>query len=229
MPRNLSVYSHCQVFLNYPFDDDFINLSNGMAFAVVAGGLLPVSALDITTPDRPRLETLVNAIRNSNYSAHDFSRFTGEGPRNMTRMNMPLEMGMGVFHALDTQRTAHRCAFFVPTLHDYQAFISDLAGLDPKCHENNDEIMVREVYNWLRGVVPSAIFNSCPTIDIITKYREFKSRLQNINGSENGRPSHIERRELMYRTCTECGWWDWRATRHGLDEFPEVPLSFSNT
>lgn len=225
MPRNLSVYSHCQVFLNYPFDEGFIELSNGMSFSVVAAGLIPVCAMDITSPDRPRLEMLVQAIRNCSYSAHDFSRFTGEGLNNMARMNMPIEMGMGVFHALDSQRTAHRCAFFVPTHHDYQAFASDLAGLDPKCHENNDEIMVREVYNWLRGVVPTSLFNSCATVEVVAKYREFKTRLQNINGSENGRASHEERRELMYKICGECGWWDWRATRHGLDEFPEVPLS----
>lgn len=227
MPRNLSIYSNCQVFLNYPFDNGFNALANGMAFSVVAAGLIPVCALDITSPDRPRLEMLVYAIRNCSYSVHDFSRSTGEGPKNNARMNMPIEMGMGIFHALDSQRNSHRCAFFVPTFHEYQTFASDLAGLDPKCHENNDEIMVREVYNWLRGVVPASLFNSYATVDILNKYKEFKTRLGKINGSENGNPSHHESRELMYRICSECGWWDWRSTRHGLDEFPEVPLSIS--
>lgn len=65
-----------------------------MNFAVVAGGLLPVSAFDLTTPDRPRLEMLVEAIHCCHYSAHDFSRSKGGGPDNFARMNMPIEMGM---------------------------------------------------------------------------------------------------------------------------------------
>ena len=75
--RNLSAYSTCQVFLNYPFDSEFESLANAMNFAVVAGGMLPLCAQDLTSRDIPRLEMLVEAIRNCKYSAHDFSRFTG--------------------------------------------------------------------------------------------------------------------------------------------------------
>src|SRR5258708_5085657 len=128
MRRNLSAYTNCQVFLNHPFDREFAPLADAMNFAVVAGGMLPLCAYDLTTPDRPRLELLVDAIRNCHYSAHDFSRSTGGGTSNFARMNMPIEMGMALFHALHTQRHEHRCAFFVPTAHDYQAFASDLAG-----------------------------------------------------------------------------------------------------
>jgi len=127
--RNLVAYGSCQVFLNYPFDTAFAPLADAMAFAVIAGGLLPVCALDFTVPDRPRLDMLVEAILNCHYSAHDFSRFTGEGLENLSRMNMPIEMGMALFYALHTQRRDHRCAFFVPTAHAYTAFASDLAGL----------------------------------------------------------------------------------------------------
>lgn len=104
MRRNIAAYSASQVFLNYPFDQEFAGMANAMSFAVVASGLLPVSGFDLTAPDRPRLDMLVEAIRHCRYSAHDFSRFTGEGPHNFARMNMPIEMGMAVFHALNTQR-----------------------------------------------------------------------------------------------------------------------------
>src|SRR6266849_6041836 len=158
--HNLEPYRKGQVFLNYPFDRSFEPLADAMSFAVVAAGLVPVCARDLSVPDRPRLELIVDAVANCDYSAHDFSRFTGEGVDNLARMNMPIEMGMAVFHALNTQRSAHRCAFFVPTQHDYQRFASDLAGLDPKCHENNDERMLTEMYNWLRDVVPEPMMNS---------------------------------------------------------------------
>lgn len=226
MRRNVAAYGSSQVFLNYPFDAAFAPLADAMAFAVVAGSLLPVCALDFTTPDRPRLDLLVDAIQFCNYSAHDFSRFTGEGSGNLARMNMPIEMGMALFHALHTQRKEHRCAFFVPTAHAYVAFASDLAGLDPKIHNNDPSRLLSDMYDWLRGVVPQNLFNSRPTVDVVAKFEEFKVRLGTIDGSwDGGKPSHDETREVMYQVCAEAGWWDWRDTRHGRDEFPEIPLA----
>ena len=229
MRRNLSAYSSCQVFLNYPFDGEFAGLADAMNFAVVAGGMLPLCAFDLTTPDRPRLELLVDAIRNCQYSVHDFSRSTGGGENNFARMNMPIEMGMALFHALHTQHHEHRCAFFVPTAHDYQAFASDLAGLDPKVHENDETRLLADMYEWLRAVVPPALFNKQATVDVISKYDEFKRRIETINvASGNGKPSHDEAREMMYQVCSDAGWWDWRETRMGKDEFPIVPLSLKS-
>jgi hypothetical protein len=227
MRRNLLASREWQVFLNYPFDVGFAALEYALHFPVIAAGLLLVCAKDLTVPDRPRLEILVDAIRNCRYSAHEFSRATGEGLANFTRMNMPIEMGMALFHAIETQTREHRCAFFVPTPHDYRLFASDLAGLDPQCHHNDPRQLVSGVYEWLRGVVPVTIFNSVPTIEVTRKYDEFCMRLQGVRGSgEQGTPTHDETQELMYQVCAECQWWDWRNTKAGLQEFPPIPLAW---
>ena len=227
MRRNLAAYSNFQVFLNYPFDDGFAELADAMSFAVVASGLLPVCAFDLTAPDRPRLEMLVEAIKHCHYSAHDFSRPRGQGPNNFARMNMPLEMGMALFHALHTQRSSHRCVFFVPTPHDYREYASDLAGLDPRVHNNDAPRLLSDMYEWLRGVVPGAIFNSQPTIDILELFEAFKERRDRIRGGGvDGRPSHDEAREVMYQVCDDAGWWDWRGDKMGQEEFPRVPIAF---
>jgi hypothetical protein len=227
MRRNLQGYTNFQVFLNYPFDPQFSTLADAMSFAVVASGLLPVCAHDLATPDTPRLEMLVEAIQYCHYSAHDFSRSEGAGPQNFARMNMPIEMGMALFYALQTQRREHRCLFFVPNAHDYQAFASDLAGLDPKVHNNEESRILVETYDWLRSVVPQAVVTACPSIEVLERYETFTKEKERLRGSGIGsRPSHEETRELMYRLCGECGWWDWRTTRHGKDEFPQVPLAF---
>jgi len=227
MRRNLAAYTTCQVFLNYPFDEAFAALANAMSFAVVAGGLLPVCAYDLTAPDRPRLEMLVEAIRSCHYSAHDLSRSQGEGPHNFARMNMPVEMGMALFHALQAQRHDHRCLFLVSTPHDYKTFASDLAGLDPRVHNGDEVRLLTDMYEWLRGVVPIALFNSQPTVEVIDKFFQFKDNVAKVRGSsDGGRPSHDETREVMYRVCGEVGWWDWREQRMGKDEFPLVPIAF---
>ncbi len=227
MRRDLKAYLPYQVFLNHPFDVEFLPLADAMSFAVIAGGLLPICAYDLTSPDRPRLEMLVDAIQCCHYSAHDLSRSAGEGKKNLARMNMPIEMGMALFYALVSQRREHRCVFFVPSPHDYKAFASDLSGLDPKCHQNDETRLLTDMYDWLRGVVPGSLFNSQPTVEIVGKFKEFKKRLKSIRGAGgNGKPSHEERREMMYQVCAECDWWDWRETRAGRDQFPPVPLRF---
>ena len=185
-------------------------------------------AYDLTAPDRPRLEMLVEAIQCCHYSAHDFSRSRGSGPQNLARMNMPIEMGMALFHALQTQRREHRCIFFVPTPHDYTAFASDLAGLDPRVHNNDGLRLLADMYEWLRGVVPSALFNAQPTVEVLDMFETFKGERRRVKGANSGHPSHEEARELMYQVCARRGWWDWRSNRMGKDEFPTVPLAFND-
>jgi len=86
--------------------------------------------------------------------------------------------------------------------------------------------LLTDLYEWLRGVVPTAMFNKQPTFDVVQKYQEFHDRLVTVNGSAgDGRPSHEEAREIMYQVCSDAGWWDWRGTRMGKEEFPIVPLS----
>ena len=225
MRRNLSSYRDSQVFLNHPFDDDFAKHEQALTFGVVAAGLLPISARDLSTPDRARLEILVDAIGNCQYSAHDLSRCRGEGSANLSRMNMPVEMGMALFYALSTQRANHRCIFFVAEQHDYQRFASDLAGLDPFVYQEDRESILTATYDWLRGVVPAGRMSSQPTVDVVEAWRAYTSDRDLIVGAgPDGKPSHAETREAMYQLCEGYGWWDWRNYRGGREEFPILPL-----
>jgi hypothetical protein len=170
---------------------------------------------------------LVEAIRNSRYSIHDLSRAHGDGDGNFSRMNMPIEMGMAMFFALDSQRQEHRCAFFVATPSDYRRFASDVAGLDPKCHYGDAKQIVSGVYEWLRGVAPLAHFNSVPTVDVVQRYVDFCARLETVKGSDqHGKPTHDEIREVMYQMCAGEKWWDWRNVKAGQQEFPTIPLAW---
>lgn len=223
--RNFASFYDHQVFLNFPFDENALKVSHAMHFAVIAAGLVPVCAKDLTAPDRPRLETLVHAIDNCKYSAHDFSRYRGEGENNFARFNMPVEMGMALYNAMKTQRSEHRCAFFVTSPSDYRAFASDLAGLDPYRYED-DCGLVTSVYEWLRDTVRAA-FVPQATVEITSRYREFTEQAVQIEGSGGpGHPSHHEAQELMYRMCAQAELWDWRANSAGKRAFPEVPLKF---
>ncbi|MEV0677619.1 hypothetical protein AB0I60_13965 [Actinosynnema sp. NPDC050436] len=224
MRRDIAAYAPYQVFLNHPYDNDFRRHADALGFAVVAAGLLPVSARDLSSPDRLRLDVIFEAIRNCRYSLHDLSRAHGDGPNGLARMNMPLEMGMALYHALDRQRDDRRCAFFVPDQHDHRRFASDLAGLDPKVYQDPATLLTG-AYEWLRAIVPMAYVSSQPAVDVVDAYREFTEECAYVQSAErSGVLTHEEAREVMYQVCAKRDWWDWRNTRTGRDAFPETPL-----
>jgi hypothetical protein len=225
--RNITAYVKQQVFLNYPYDDAYETFSAALSFGVFAAGLVPLSARDITTPDTVRLQNIAHAISNCRYSAHDLSRAHGEGVESLARMNMPLELGMAFYHALSSQYSEHRGAFLVPTANLVHKFASDLAGLDPICYGDNDTKLVVGVYEWLRNVVPNAYFSAQPTPQVVEAYEEFIALSMLIAGVGTAqRSSYFESRELMQRICADRGWWDWRETRAGREEFPSVPIQW---
>jgi hypothetical protein len=225
MQADLEVMRRYQVFLNYPYDSDYLPFAEALSFGVVAAGMVPITALDLTDPDAPRLEMIVEAITSCHYSAHDLSRCRGEGPGNFARMNMPMEMGMAMFHALSAQRSDHRCAFFVPSGYSYHEYASDLSGLDPLRYEENPAALLAIVYEWLRRIGPEGIVSKQPTVEVIEAFVEFSNRRDEIDGAGPDRmPSHVEVREVMYQVCDQHGWWDFRATKMGKARFPEVPL-----
>jgi hypothetical protein len=224
--RDLSMFKKRQVFLNYPFDEEYEEIAYAMHFAVIAAGLLPVCAKDLSLPDQSRLVMLYHAILNCQYSAHDLSRGRGEGETNYARLNMPLELGMALFHNLYSEGRAHRYAFFVADPNEYKAYASDLAGLDAQYHENNDLTLLTQMYEWLRSVMPGNLNGQPATANVISKYQYFKEELKTIIGSgKDGRPTHAEAQELMYQICEAEEWWVWRGNPFLLEEFPPLPLS----
>jgi hypothetical protein len=83
------------------------------------------------------------------------------------------------------------------------------------------------MYEWLRFVVPATIFNSCPTVDVVTCFEAYQTTVAKVKGSgSNGHPSHVELREVMYALCEDRGWWDWRKAKFGQTAFPKLPLSW---
>jgi hypothetical protein len=220
MRIRLGSYPQYEVFLNYPFDFEYAPFADALHFGVVAAGLRPVCAKDLSMPDRSRLEGIVDAIAKCNFSIHDLSRC------GQPRQNMALELGMAFAIMSETQHRDHRAASVVLAQTDYRRFISDLGGYDPRLY-HDDLSLVLSVYEWLRDVVGDRVFSRQSTVAVKVAYEEFKGDLNRLEGSgEAGRPSHDEALELMFTLCERRGWWDWRATKAGQIEFPRIPLSW---
>jgi len=139
------------VFLNCPFDDAFAPLFHAAVLTIAALGFTPRCARETEGESDPRMDRIARGLKESKYSIHDLSRFQGEGPDNLSRFNMPLELGMALSMRYQgkTSGTLHNWVALVPHGFVHQRFISDLAGFDPPAHEQTPISIIKAISGWL--------------------------------------------------------------------------------
>lgn len=176
------------VFINCPYDGDFEELFHAIVFAVAALGFVPRSALEAEGRADTRISKIIDGVSTSKYSVHDLSRFTGEGIGNLARFNMPLDLGMAIalrHERAGTSRT-HNWLVMVPSGSDYQRFVSDLAGFDPRRHELDVPSVIREVSGWLQ-LQEEVIRPTPPARAILGSFPQFRADLEALRSAALGR------------------------------------------
>lgn len=139
------------VFINCPYDDLFEPLFHATVLAIAANGFTPRCARDSEGEAEPRIARITRGILESKYSIHDLSRFQGEGPENLARFNMPLELGiaLGMRSLRAEMGSSHNWLVFVPPEFVHLRFISDLAGFDVPRQDGQPATVIREISKWL--------------------------------------------------------------------------------
>jgi len=82
------------VFINCPFDDEYVPIFEAVVFAVHDAGFRPKCARERLDSSEIRLQKIVDLIRSSRYSIHDLSRTELDQATALPRFNMPLELGI---------------------------------------------------------------------------------------------------------------------------------------
>ncbi|MEO5862811.1 MAG: hypothetical protein ABIW48_04640 [Burkholderiales bacterium] len=138
-----------RVFINCPFDNDYLPLLQAIAFAVIDCGFSPRLAIQEVN-GRLRLEKMIDLMRESRLSIHDISRLPAR-PGELPRFNMPFECG--VFVGLkESGAKRHRDKQFLvldEASHQHQRTMSDVAGLDPKVHGKDPRKAIDAVRHFL--------------------------------------------------------------------------------
>jgi hypothetical protein len=139
------------VFVNCPFDREYLSLLRPLLFTIVFLGLRPKIALEELDSGRPRIEKIVNLISSSRYAIHDLSRPQAREAGEYYRLNMPFEMGVDVgCRIFGSNRLKHKkCLVLESQRYRYQAAISDISNSDIAVHDNDPETLITEVRNWL--------------------------------------------------------------------------------
>ena len=139
------------VFLNCPFDDEYLPLIRAITFAVMACGFEVRCALEAMDAGEVRMSKILRLIKSCRFGIHDVSRTTLDQVNGLPRFNMPLELGLflGASHfGAHEQRTKQTLVLDVERFR-YQKFISDIAGQDIKAHHNEPSRLITIIRDWL--------------------------------------------------------------------------------
>lgn len=171
-----SVYAS-NVFINCPFDNDYLELRNALVFAVFDCGFVPRCALEEDNSGNVRFDKIQKLISESKFGIHDISRTEVDRATGLPRFNMPLELGVfiGARRFGQENQKVKNCLIVDKELYRYQTFISDIAGHDIRCHNNKSKDLISCVRNWLndasrRRTIPGGK-------EILRRFRAFESDL----------------------------------------------------
>lgn len=141
------------VFLNVPFDQRYKKLLDALVFAVHDCGLTARSALEFGNSGDNRFARLVDLIHKCRFGIHDLSRTTLDSANRLPRFNMPLELGLflGARGFGGRSQQSKVCLILEKDRYRYQKFCSDLAGQDIRAHNNEVEVALTAVRNWIQA------------------------------------------------------------------------------
>jgi len=163
------------VFINCPFDDEYVPIFEAIVFAVHDAGFLPQCARQRLDSSEIRLHKIVELIRSCRYAIHDLSRTEIDQATALPRFNMPLELGIDIgCKAFSSQHRRKSLLIFDSEQYRFQRYVSDLAGQDIHRHGNDPRVAVARVRDWLRAESDSPIPGGAAIFD---RYQTFRRDL----------------------------------------------------
>jgi hypothetical protein len=150
------------VFINCPFDGDYLPTFRALIFTIYACGFRPRSARELDDGAQTRIDKLYNLIADCRYGIHDLSRTELDPVLGLPRFNMPLELGifLGARRYGGDAQKAKQVLILDAEPFRYQRFAADLSGMDIHTHAGDPIRALRETRDWLatvsRRVLPSA-------------------------------------------------------------------------
>jgi len=199
MPSPDHEFEKC-VFINCPYDDEYLPLLRVMIFTVIQCGFIPRIATERADSGEVRMQKISSIIGESKYSIHDLSRIEPQKNGDLPRFNMPFELGIdiGCRNYGSNALQGKRCLILEQKRYRYRKVLSDIAGNDIKSHDNQPLELVKAIRTWFaeNGVYGLASHNR-----IWDAYNEFLVKLTDAReslGYERGDDTAIPIPEYIF-------------------------------
>jgi hypothetical protein len=139
------------VFINCPFDEQYLPLLRPLLFTVIYLGFTPRIASETLDSSQARIEKIVALIRGSRFGIHDLSRIQAGQAGEYYRFNMPFELGLdiGCIRFRVGKWSRKKCLILEAEKYRFLAALSDMSNSDIGVHRNDPEEVVGVVRDWL--------------------------------------------------------------------------------
>lgn len=167
------------VFINCPFDVDYVPIFHAIVFAVIQCGYTVRCALETEDTGATRIERIYHLIEECRFGIHDISRIAHDAINELPRFNMPFELGLFLGarrFGPQRQRDKH-CLVLEAERYRYQKYLSDIAGQDIRRHENEPAKAVSAVRDWLAASRSRTAKPLPGATAIMRHYGEFQANL----------------------------------------------------
>lgn len=191
------------VFINCPFDDDYVELFDAITFAIFDCGFQARCALEVVDSGTNRFDNICALIRDCKFGVHDISRTELDPDTNLPRFNMPLELGLFLGARKFSDRNK-ACLILDKERYRFHAFISDIGGQDIKSHEGNPRIAIACVRDWLNASLHKVIIPGGATI--WKRYQQYRIDLPEICSNipiDQNELTFIDKRDFISYWLTE--------------------------
>ncbi len=141
------------IFINCPFDNNYKPILKALVFGITYLGYIPKLSETIDSAET-RIAGIQNLIGNAKYSIHDLSRMKSSKKNELSRFNMPFELGIdiGCKRFGNTNQNTKCFLILDQEKYRYQQAISDISGNDIAIHNNEPEKAIRQLRNWIRKI-----------------------------------------------------------------------------
>lgn len=147
------------VFINCPFDEEYLPIFRVIIFTVFDCGYIARSAREVDDSSEVRIDRIIKIISGCKFGIHDISRTELDKETKLPRFNMPLELGLflGAKRFGKGIQKDKVCLVLDREPYRYQSYISDISGQDIQSHNNEIPQVIKVVREWLnassRGVI----------------------------------------------------------------------------
>jgi hypothetical protein len=179
------------VFINCPFDGEYLPVFRAIVFTVSVCGLVPRCTLEHEDASQVRIEKIYRLIAASALGIHDISRTELDEENQLPRFNMPLELGffLGAKQFGAPRHRSKRCLILDRERYRFQKFISDVGGQDIKAHGNSPEMVIRTVRDWLRNAIGQGTMPGGS--HLWDRYQNFTAALPGMCQTAQLTPAHL--------------------------------------
>lgn len=169
------------VFINCPFDDEYLEMFHAIFFVVKCFGFEPECAKDYSAnQQKKRMDNICELVLKCKYAIHDISRTESNivRGREMPRFNMPFELGLSMGANLRLPKKKRtKILIFDKEAYDYDVYFSDLKAYDISCHNNNVDTFVSILAQNMDIWVDSTLAEYVSAKTVKKKYQAYKAFL----------------------------------------------------